>query len=115
MAQDRTTSQNSHFYALYGELARQSDDQSTLDVRRHCKLVYGVGILKAADPDFAELYDRTVKKMSFEDKLLIVGYMDVTSKFNKSQGTEYIDTIIHEYSKQGFVITHPTDEGDNCG
>tara|TARA_R110000764_G_scaffold59678_1_gene128696 strand:+ start:810 stop:1247 length:438 start_codon:yes stop_codon:yes gene_type:complete len=104
MNADRSNNQNAFINTLYGDISRQSKDNSVLDVRRQCKLVYGVGILKAADPEFAELYDRTVKKMSFEDKLLVVGYMDITSKFNKSQATEYIDTILSEYGKQGIAL-----------
>ena len=42
--------------------------------------------------------------MGFEEKLLLMTYMDITSKFNKAQATEYIDTILSEYGKQGYAL-----------
>jgi len=107
----RSKNQNSMIYALYGQIAIQMDDQSTLDVRRFCKLHYGVGILKSVDPDFCEFYDRAIKKMSYEDKLFLMGHMDITSAdgFKKPQATEYIDEIIREYSKQGISLINPNE------
>lgn len=93
--------------ALYGDIARQAQDQSVLDVRRHCKLHYGIGILKGANSNFSIWYDSAIKGLNYEDKLLLMTYMEVTSLFNKAQATEYIDTIIREYQKQGFNLAQP--------
>jgi len=107
----RTLDQNSMIYALYGQIAIQMDDQSTLDVRKFCKLHYGVAILKSVDPDFCEFYDRAIKKMSYEDKLFLMGHMDITSAdaFKKPQATEYIEEILREYSKQGISLINPNE------
>ena len=91
MNADRSTNQNAFINTLYGDISRQSKDNSVLDVRRQCKLVFGVAILKAADPEFAAWYDKSIKPMGFEEKLLLMTYMDITSKFNKAQATEYRD------------------------
>jgi hypothetical protein len=107
---ERTLSQNAMINALYGQIAAQSDDQSVLDVRRHCKLHYGIGILKADDPDFCEFYDNAIKGMDYEQKLFLMTYFDVTSKFSKKQATEYIDTMLSEYGKQGFALADPRAE-----
>ena len=104
MNADRSTNQNAFINTLYGDISRQSKDNSVLDVRRQCKLVYGVGILKAADPEFAVWYDANVKAMTYEAKIMLMTYMDITSKFNKAQATEYIDTILSEYGKQGIAL-----------
>ena len=104
MNADRSNNQNAFINTLYGDISRQSKDNSVLDVRRQCKLVYGVGILKAADPEFAVWYDANVKAMTYEAKIMLMTYMDITSKFNKAQATEYIDTIIKEYTQQGYAL-----------
>ena len=107
MKQDSTGAQNTMIFALYGDQARQLEDKSVLDVRRECKLHYGVPILSAADPTFCEWYDHSIKGLSYEDKLILMTYMDITSLFTKEQASEYIDTIIAEYSRQGFALADP--------
>ena len=107
MKTDRTHAQNTMMFALYGDIARQSEDKSVLDVRRECKLHYGIPILRGADPDFCTWYDKSLKGLNYEDKLLLMSYMDVTSLFNVDQGTEYINTILQEYGKKGFALEDP--------
>ena len=107
MKQDRTHAQNTMIFALYGDIARQSEDKSVLDVRRECKLHYGVPILRASDPVFCEWYDKSIKGLNYEDKLLLMTYMDITSLFTVEQGTEYINTILQEYGKKGFSLVDP--------
>ena len=36
-------------------------------------------------------------------------FMPVTRQMTKKQGTEYIDTIIREFSKQGYSLIHPSE------
>lgn len=107
----RTQDQNSMINTLYGQVAAQAEDLTVIDVRRHCKLHYGVGLLKAASSDFCQFYDGSIKGMQYEQKLLLMDYMDITSRkeFTKKMGTEYIDTIIREYSKAGYSLLHPSE------
>jgi hypothetical protein len=106
----RTVSQNAMIYSLYQQAGAQSEDQSIVDVRRMCKLHYGIPILRANDPEFCDFYDRLIKhSFTTEDKLLLMDHLEVTSKFNKEMGTEYIDTVIREYSQQGFCMIHPSE------
>ena len=107
MGEERTMSQNAMWNALYGQIAGQMEDKSVIEVRRECKLHYGIGILKAGDPAFSDWYDTAIKGLTYEDKLLLMTYMDVTSLFNKKQGTEYLDTIIAEYGRQGISLIDP--------
>jgi hypothetical protein len=104
MKADRSSSQNAMLHGLYGDIARQAEDLSVIDVKCMCKLHYGVPILRAADAEWSEWYDQSIKKMDYEDKLRLMTYMDVTSLFNKEQATEYIDTIIKEYTSKGYAL-----------
>lgn len=106
----RSLDQNSFFYALYQQIAQQAGDQSVNDVRRECKLRYGVPILRASDTEFKALYDKCIKgALTYEEKLEAMDILPVTRRMSKEQGTEYIDTILREYSKQGYSLLHPSE------
>ena len=104
---ERSTDQNSMMYALYGDIARQSEDLSVQDVRRQCKLTIGIPILRAADNDYSTWYDRTIKPMAYEDKLMLMDHYDVTSMLTKEQASEYLNTILFNYGKQGYALDDP--------
>ena len=107
LGEARTSDQNTMMFALYQDIADQSEDKTLMDVRCECKLIYGVGILKASDPDFAKWYDETVKPLDYESKLKLMVHMDLTSLMNKKQATDYITTIVQEYTKNGYRLADP--------
>jgi len=107
----RSLDQNSMIYALYEQIASQAQDQSVSDVRRECKLRHGVPILRAENEKFKALYDRCMKgTLTYEEKLEAMDILPVTRLMTKEQGTAYIDSIIREYSKQGYSLTSPSEE-----
>jgi hypothetical protein len=107
----RSLDQNSMFYALYQQIAAQAGDQSVNDVRRECKLRHGVPILRAQDAEFCELYDKCIKEtLTYEQKLKAMDILPVTRRFSKEQGTAYIDTILREYSGQGYALINPNEQ-----
>ena len=110
MEAERSDSQNSLIYSLYGDIARQSQDKTVGDVRKECKLTIGIAILKAADPVFSDWYDKSIKPLAYEDKLLLMGYMELTSLFSKSQASEYITEIISTYTNMGYSLADPNQE-----
>ena len=107
LGEGRTTDQNTMIYALYQDIADQSEDKTLLDVRCECKLIYGVGIRKASDPEFAKWYDENMKKYDYETKLKLITHIDITSHFTKKQATDYITTIVQEYTKNGYRLADP--------
>ena len=110
LGDDRTSTQNTMMFALYGDIARQSQDKSVQDVRRECKLTIGIPILRAASASFSDWYDAGIKKsLDYENKLLLMDHFDVTSDFTVAQATEYIQTILENYTKQGFQLDDPLD------
>jgi len=106
----RSLDQNALAFAIYTQIAEQVQDQSISDVRRECKLVHGIPILRRDDAEFAELYDKSIKgTLSYEEKLKAMEWFPVTRLFTKAQFTEYLDTMIREYSKQGYFLAHPSE------
>lgn len=106
---DRTPSQNNMIYHLYRQIAEQkrNDGWSFDDVRNYCKLHFGIPILRSNDPDFCQQYDEKVKGLDYETKLFIISHMDVTSDFTVAEASEYIDTIIDSFQRQGCYLADP--------
>lgn len=107
MQADRTSSQNSMFYALYRDIAAALEDKTLIEVKRECKLRYGVAIRKAADPEWSEWYDQAIKPMTYEQKLFLMDDYPITSAFSKQQGSDYISSILADYARMGVPIPDP--------
>lgn len=106
----RSLDQNSMIYGLYGQIAAQAEDQTVNDIRRECKLNIGVPILRAADPVFNGFCEKALGHLTYEQQLKSMDYVDVTSRMEKEQGTEFIDTVIRQYSQQGYCLLHPSEQ-----
>jgi len=107
----RTLSQNDMAFALYTQIAEQAQDQSISDIRRECKLVHGIPILRRDDAEFAALYDKSIRgTLTYDEKLQAMEWFPVTSLMDKKQFTEYLDTILREYSSQGYALINPAEQ-----
>lgn len=105
---DRTIDQNACINAIYREIAKQKGDETFEDIRRMCKLFFGVPILRRDDTGFRDLYDTKVKHdFTHEEKLQLMGILDVSSKMTKKQGTEYIDAILDYWTEKGLALADP--------
>jgi hypothetical protein len=67
------------------------------EVRRYCKYTFGLVILVENHPDIAKRFRTMFKSLTYEDRLKAMDYIDVTSKFNVTQGSRYIESIINHY------------------
>ena len=103
----RSLDQNALSHALYSQIAAQIEDQTVNDIRAECKLRHGVPILRAESDEFRAKYDKVIKPHDYETKLSLMEWLPVTSLMNKPQFSEYIDTVIREYSKVGISIVMP--------
>lgn len=108
----RSLDQNAMIYALYQQIAEQSEGEQIVDIRRECKLRYGVPIMRAGSEEFRYVYDRAIKPLDYEFKLRAMDWLPVTSQMGKAQATEYIDTVIREYSQRGLSLVHPSEVYD---
>ena len=107
----RTLDQNAISHAIYTQIASQLEDQTVQEVRAECKLRFGIPILRAGNPDFKAMYDKAIKvTLDYEEKLAAMEFLPVTRLMDKAQFSEYLDTVIREYSKQGVSILMPGEE-----
>ena len=100
----RSLPQNS-LWAIWYSLIGKETGQTPIEVKAECKLIYGVPILRAEDQEFRELYDVTLKPLSYELKLeLMKKHVKITSLFSKHQGIVYQETLQREYAKQSIIL-----------
>ena len=110
---DRTLDQNALWFSLYQRIAAMTQIGDVEDARRYCKLHFGVQILLNDDQDFREAWYRTLRHLSYEKKLDLMGGcplfgpdgFPVTRLFNRAQGIEYTDRIVTNFTERGVVFT----------
>jgi len=107
----RSRDQNAISHAIYAQIAGQLEDKTVQEVRAECKLRFGIPILRAGNPQFKAMYDKAIRAtLDYEEKLAAMEFLPVTRLMDKAQFSEYLDTVIREYSKQGVSILMPGEE-----
>ncbi|MDQ0124679.1 hypothetical protein J2W17_003633 [Pseudomonas lini] len=110
---DRTLHQNALWFALYQRIAQMTQIGDVDDARRYCKLHFGVQILLNEDDDFRNGWYRTMRHLTYGEKLELMGGnalfgpdgFPVTRLFSRAQGIAYTDRIVAEFTERGVVFT----------
>lgn len=104
----RTDDQSALSHVWYGQIAAELRELSAHEVKRECKLCYGVPILRAEEPDFREKYDGMIKdRFSYEEKLVMMDFIPVTSLMNTDQLSRYLEAMQTAYAKRGVILEFP--------
>ena len=106
---DRTLDQNALWFALYQRIAQMTQIGDVEDARRYCKLHFGVPIMRNADADFRDAWNRMFLHLTYEQKLELMGPcaifgpdgFPVTRRFERAQGIAYTDKIIADFTGEG--------------
>ena len=109
---DRTLDQNALWFSLYQRIAEMTNIGDVEDARKHCKLHFGVPIMRKADQDFRDGWNRMFLHLDYEQKLELMGPcaifgpdgFPVTRLFDRAQGIVYTDRIVAEFSSQGVFF-----------
>lgn len=104
---DRTRDQNALQFLWASEAAHQRGDVTTEEVRHDWKLRHGVPILREDSAEFREVYDKAIKPLPYELKVMAMAYFPVTSEMKVRQMVRYLDTIQRECAEQGIRLTEP--------
>jgi len=107
----RTVRQNRLQRQWMNEIAMQSD-MTPEEARGYCKLHFGVPILREEDEEFRKKYDRVVKPLDYETKLMLMQEpfdFPVTRLMSIQQKTRYLDTVHAFFSGRGIELTDPGD------
>lgn len=103
----RSVSQNSISHAFYEQVSRELREDSPLGVKSFCKLHFGVPILRAEDDEFRAKYDKAVKPMAYEDKLILMEWFPVTSLMTTPQLSQYLESVQRHYQRLGVWLEFP--------
>ena len=104
----RSVDQNSLSHTWYGQVAQELREQSAHEVKRECKLLYGVPMLRAESEEFRAQYDALIKdRFSYSEKLEIMDWLPVTSLMNTDQLSRYLEAVQAAYAKRGVVLEFP--------
>lgn len=109
---DRTLDQNALWFALYKRIAEMTQIGEPVDARKYCKLHHGVQILLNTDEEFCAAWYRTMRHLSYEEKLDMMGDcklfgpdgFPVTSLFNRAQGVAYTERVVADFSARGVFF-----------
>jgi hypothetical protein len=92
---NRSVEQNKLQRLWCNEVAEQLGDQTPEEVRGFCKLTMAVPILRAEDDEFCAAYDKAIKDMPYELKLVCMMEpidFPVTRRMNVGQKTRFLIT-----------------------
>jgi hypothetical protein len=106
----RSLTQNAISHVWYEQVAQVIGDDDARGVKRFCKLHFGVPILRAEDADFREAYDAAIKGLTYEQKLIAMDILPVTSIMTTRQLSQYMGEVQEHYDKQGIKLEFPKDE-----
>lgn len=106
----RTVEQNAVMHGWFGQVARERREYDPRGVKRFCKLHFGVPILRAEDEDFRAAYDRVIKPLDYEDKLVAMDILPVTSAMTTIQLDRCMTDIQDHYREQGVALVYPKEK-----
>lgn len=102
----RSIPQNSHSHAWYAQLSRELPDNDAKAWKAYCKLHFGVPILRADEPDFCAMYDEKIRPWSYEQKLVLMNWMPVTSLMTKAQLNRYEEAMQDHFAAQNVRLEY---------
>jgi hypothetical protein len=103
----RSVEQNAVMHGWFGQVARELREDDERGVKRFCKLHFGVPILRAEDDDFRAAYDRVIRPLAYEDKLVAMDILPVTSVMTTLQLDRCMTDIQENYRKRGVALEYP--------
>lgn len=104
----RTNPQNNTVHMWFEEIARHMGDQTAAEVKAHCNLTYGLGIMMR-DPDWSSAFEYIFQSLSHAAKLKAIRVLDIpfTRKMKVPELTEYMDLMSRDYREMGIFLTDP--------
>lgn len=111
---DRSDEQNRTMWMWANEAASQLQDREAADIQAEWKLTIGIPVLRGDSEDFREAYDKTVKGLSYEDKIKVMRDLDfpVTRLMKVRQMCRFMNLVQHRCLEMGLQLTEPPHELD---
>lgn len=106
----RSTEQNRLQRMWINEAVEQLKDETAEEKRGYCKLHFAVPIMRNEDESFKESYDKVIRPLAYELKLLAMMIpldFPVTRLMTTGQKNRYLDDIWHHFTELGVQLTEP--------
>ena len=103
----RRSKQNRLSWLWYTELGKMTGHGKDYEHQR-CKLNHGIPILRE-DADFNQWWEDTLGHLIYEQQLLAMQHMDVTSLMSVREFARYLTAIDEEAASMMMILTHPDD------
>jgi len=109
----RSLSANAQQHVWYGQVAEYHDDQIPLDIKRVCKIMFGLQITLASkklEPVASFLIEKlNYYRYSYENKLKLMDVIVHTSEFSTKESNKYMEQILNFYNSNGLNIGYQDD------
>lgn len=109
----RSVEQNKLQRLWLNEAAEQLGEYTAEEYRAYCKAWFGIPILRAENEDFRKAYDKTIRHLSYEQKLIAMAEpldFPITRLMTMGQKKRYLDDMYHYFISQGVVLTEPQEK-----
>lgn len=106
---NRTTEQNALIHKWFSQIAIQKGDESMLDIKAHCNLIYGRPIKVRDDPEWEAVFGYLFDRLNYDKKIKAIRILDVpfTRSMNVDQLSEYMTNMARDYRQEGFSLVDP--------
>ena len=95
----RSLTQNALSHVWYAEIAKTESEFTAGEVKRNCKLQFGVPILRE-DSAYSEMIGKILDPLEYEDRVKAMDYLSVSSLMKKPQMSRYLEAIQAHYSSR---------------
>lgn len=103
----RTVDQNALSHTWYAEIADALREDDEVGWKCYCKLHHGVPILRTEDEEFRQVYDSTIKGLSYDKKLEVMRFFPVTSLMDRKQMSKYLELVRDDFYARGVLLEFP--------
>ena len=100
---DRSLDQNALSHFWYEQIAREVGG-SAEQVKRECKLLYGVPIMRASDAEFSDWCVAALDWLGYEQRVEAMKWVDVTSLMSVEQMADYLTTMQADHAQAGIIL-----------
>lgn len=100
---DRSLDQNALSHAWYEQIGQATGDTAEA-VKRRCKMLYGVPILRADCADFSAWCMAALDPLGYENRIEAMKWVDITSLMTLDQMTRYLTAVQVAHAQAGIVL-----------
>ena len=101
----RSIQANALWAVWYSQISKCLDgNHSTYAIKCFCKLHFGVKLLRRQDETFKTFYDKHIRHLDYEVKMVFMEIVPITSKLNRDNGQKYQTAMQQYYAELGIVL-----------